>query len=203
MKKRPLAIHLSISVLLLAALFWGCGQQAPEEPAAEAALSQEELGKYGHGIAVRDVRFFWTVQGENIEVKLVAPTNGWIGIGFNPDVPENMKGANFLIGYVKGGKAEVVDHYGTELKKHKDDEKIEGKSDVSNVSGSEQDGQTVLEFTVPLDSGDPMDKPVTVQGDTIVLLAYGRSDSIVLKHRFRAILKVNLSTGDHTVLKIK
>ena len=203
MKKRPHAIHLILSALLLAALCWGCGQEAPEEPAAEAGLSQEELGKYSHGIAVREMRFFWTLQGDNIDVMLTAPTNGWMGIGFNPEVPENMKGANFLIGYFKGGKAEVFDHYGTELKKHKEDEKIEGQSNLSNVSGSEQDGHTVLEFTVPLDSGDAMDKPVNAQSETIVLLAYGRSDSIVLKHRFRAILKVNLSTGEHSVLKIK
>jgi len=203
MKKRPHAIHLTLAALLLVALCWGCGQEAAQEPAAEAALSQEELGKYSHGIAAREMRFFWTLQGDNIDVKISAPTNGWMGIGFNPDVAENMKGANFLIGFVKGGEAQVVDHYGTELKKHKEDEKIEGKSDVSNVSGSEQDGQTVLEFTVPLDSGDAKDKPVDAQGDTVVLLAYGRSDSIVLKHRFRAILKVNLSTGEHTVLKIK
>ena len=203
MKKRPHAIHLTLSALLLAALSWGCGQEAAEEPAAEAALSQEELGKYSHGIAVRDMRFFWTLQGDSIDVKLSAPTNGWMGIGFNPDVPENMKGANFLIGYVKGGKAEAFDHYGTEKNKHKDDEKIDGKSNLSNLSGSEQDGQTVLEFTVPLDSGDSMDGPLSVQGDTVVLLAYGRSDSIVLKHRFRAILKVNLSSGEHSVLKFK
>jgi len=61
---------------------------------------------------------------------------------------------------------------------------------------------------------DPVDKlqligradahrPVSVQGETVVLLAYGRSDSIVLKHRFRAILKVNLSSGEHSVLKMK
>ena len=202
MKKRPSAIRLTLSALLLAALAWGCGPAA-EEPAAGPALSKEELGEYSHGIAARDLRFLWTLQADSIDVKLSAPTNGWIGVGFNPETPENMKGANFIIGFVKGGEAQAFDHYGTELKKHKDDEKIEGKSDVTNVSGSEQDGQTVLEFTVPLDSGDAMDKPVSPQGDTIVLLAYGRSDSIVLKHRFRAILKVNLSTGEHTVLKIK
>ena len=203
MKRRPLAIHLTLSALLLTVLCWGCGQEAPEEPAAEEGLSQEELGEYSHGIAVRDMRFFWTLQKDSIDIKLAAPTNGWMGVGFNPEMPENMKGANFLIGYVKGGKAEAFDHYGTETKKHKDDEKIGGKSDLSNLSGSELDGQTVLEFTIPLDSGDAMDQPLNVQGDTIVLLAYGRSDSIVLKHRFRAILKVNLSSGEHTVLKIK
>jgi len=203
MKKRPLAIYLTLSALLLAVLCWGCGQEAPEEPAAEEGLSQEELGNYSHGIAVREMRFFWTLQEDSIDIKLAAPTAGWMGIGFNPEMPENMKGANFMIGYVKGGKAEVFDHYGTETKKHKDDEKIGGKSDLSNLSGSELDGQTVLEFTIPLDSGDAMDQPLNVQGDTIVLLAYGRSDSIVLKHRFRAILKVTLSSGEHTVLKIK
>jgi hypothetical protein len=202
MKKRTSAIRLTLSALLLAALAWGCGPAA-EEPAAEAALSQEELGEYSHGIAARDLRFLWTLQADSLDIKLSAPTNGWIGVGFNPETPENMKGANFLIGYVKGGEAQVFDHYGTEMKKHKDDEKIDGKSDLSNVSGSEQDGQTTLEFTIPLDSGDAKDTPLTAQGDTVVLLAYGRSDSIVLKHRFRAILKVNLSTGEHSVLKMK
>ena len=203
MMKRPLTIHLTLSALLLAALCSGCGQEAPEEPAAAQELSQEELGSYSHGFAVGDLRFLWTLKGDSIDVKLAAPTNGWIGVGFNPDVPENMKGANFLIGYVKGGEAQVFDHYGTETKKHKEDKKIEGSTDVSNVSGSEQDGQTVLEFSVPLDSGDAKDRPVSAQGETTVLLAYGRSDSIVLKHRFRAILKVNLSTGENSVLNMK
>ena len=201
MKKRPHAILFFLSALLLAALCSGCGQEAPEKPTAGQAISQQELGSYSHGIAVGDLRFLWTLKGDSIDVKLAAPTKGWIGVGFNPDTPENMKGANFLIGYVKGGEAQVFDHYGTEVKKHKEDVKIEGSSDVSNVSGSEQDGQTVLEFTVPLNSGDARDKPVSSQGDTIVLLAYGRSDSVVLKHRFRAIVKVNLSTGEYSVLE--
>jgi len=203
MNQRPSAIHLTLFALFLAVLCSACSQEAAEESAAKQGLSQEELGKYSHGIAVKDLRFLWTLGQDSIDIKLAAPTNGWVGIGFNPEIPENMKGANFMIGYVKGGKAEVFDHYGTEKNKHKEDATIEGKSDVSNVSGSELDGQTVLEFTVPLDSGDPKDKPLNVSGDTIVLLAYGRSDSIVLKHRFRAILRVNLSTGEHSVLKMK
>jgi hypothetical protein len=201
MKKRPSAIYLTFSALLLAALCSGCGREAPEE--AVEVLSQEELGDYSRGISVRNLRFLWTLREGNIAIKLAAPTKGWVGIGFNPEIPEDMKGANFLIGYVKGGKAEVFDHYGIDKNKHKDDEKIDGKTDFSNLSGSEQDGQTVLEFTLPLDSGDAMDQPLNVQADTVVLLAYGRSDSIVLKHRFRAILKVNLSSGEHSVLKIK
>mgnify|MGYP001609383017 CR=1 FL=1 len=113
-----------------------------------------------------------------------------------------MKGANFIIGYVKGGTAAAFDHYGTTENKHKDDTKLEGKTDLSNLSGSEQDGKTVLEFTIPLDSGDAKDTPLSRE-ENIVLLAYGRSDSVVLKHRFRALLKVNLSSGEHSVLIMK
>ena len=81
MKKRLPAIHLTLSALLLAALCSACGQEASEEPAAEEGLSQAELGKYSHGIAAREMRFFWTLQGDSIDVKISAPTNGWMGIG--------------------------------------------------------------------------------------------------------------------------
>jgi hypothetical protein len=203
MMKRPFAICLTFFALFLTALCSSCGQEAPEKPAEKQALPPEELGEYTQGIAVRDMRFLWRLQQDSIDIKLLAPTKGWVGIGFNPETPENMKGASFIIGYVKGGNAEAFDHYGITENKHKDDEKLDGKTNFSNLSGSEQDGQTELAFTVPLDSGDPQDRPLSLEEDTIVLLAYGRSDSIVLKHRFRALLKVNLSTGEHSVLIMK
>jgi hypothetical protein len=202
MIRRTFAIPLTLTVLFLTALGSGCGQEAAEAPAEKEALSPEELGDYSRGIAVRDMRFLWRLQGDSIGIKLAAPTKGWIGIGFNPETPENMKGANFIIGYVKGGEAQAFDHFGTTKNKHKDDEKLEGSTDFSNLSGSEQDGRTELEFTVPLNSGDANDTALNPE-ENIVLLAYGRSDSIVLKHRFRALLKVNLSTGEHSVLIMK
>jgi hypothetical protein len=134
---------------------------------------------------------------------LAAPTKGWVAVGFNPESGEDMGGANLIIGLVKAGKAEVLDHYGTMKEKHKDDEKIGGQTDVSNVSGSEAKGTTELEFTIPLDSGDAKDKPLSLENDNTVLLAYGKSDEIVLKHRFRAILRLNLSTGEHRVVKMQ
>ena len=53
---------------------------------------------------------------------------------------------------------------------------------------------------MPLDSGDAKDTPLSLAGDNIVLLAYGNSDRIVLKHKLRALLSLNLSTGEHRVL---
>jgi hypothetical protein len=84
--------------------------------------------------------------------------------------------------------------------KHKDDDKIGGQSNISNVSGSEEKGTTEVAFTIPVNSGDEKDAALSLDGDNIVLLAYGKSDRIVLKHKFRAVLSLNLSTGEHRVL---
>jgi len=191
--------------LLLAFLMVSCAESEQEAPAESAAktLSQAEIGDYSHGIAVEDMRFLWRLRGDSIDIKLAAPTRGWVAVGFNPETGRTMKGANLLIGLVKDGKAEVVDDYGTMKDKHSDDDRIGGESNVSNVSGSEKDGETEVEFTIPLNSGDTKDTPLSPKGESTVLLAYGKSDRLVLKHKFRAILKVDLSTGDNTVVTVK
>jgi hypothetical protein len=202
MKELPLKACLP---LLLAFLIVSCADSADEAAetyASKQLLTEAELGGYGHGIEVADMRFLWRLREDSIDIKLAAPTKGWVAVGFNPENGEDMGGANLIIGLVKAGRAEVLDHYGIMKEKHKDDEKIGGQADVSNVSGSEANGTTELEFTIPLDSGDAKDRPLSIQDDNIVLLAYGKSDIIVLKHKFRALLKLNLSTGEHRVVKM-
>jgi hypothetical protein len=194
--------------LLLAFLIVSCAdsdEEAREAYASKQLLSQAELGDFSHGIALGDLRFrfLWRLREDSIDIKLQAPTNGWVAVGFNPETGENMKGANLLIGFVTAGKAEVVDHYGTMKDKHKYDDRIGGQTDVSNVSGFEAGGTTEVQFTIPLDSGDAKDRPLSLEDDNTVLLAYGNSDRIVLKHKFRAILRLNLSTGAHRVVKMK
>lgn len=202
MRNRLVGMPLTIVALVVIALGSGCGEQAPEQPVKQEPLPQAELGDYGRGIAAGEMRFLWRLQQDSIDIKLSAPTKGWVGVGFNPETPENMKGANFIIGYVKDGTARAFDHFGTTKNKHKDDEDLEGRTDLSNLSGTEQEGTTVLEFTIPLDSGDPKDRPISRE-ENHVLLAYGRSDSVVLKHQFRSLSKVNLSTGEYSVLIMK
>jgi hypothetical protein len=189
-------------LLFLAFLIFSCA--APEEEAPgeypSKLLAGAELGDYSHGIAVGDMHFLWTPREDSLDIKLEAPTKGWVSIGFNPETGRTMKGANLILGFVRAGKAEVVDHYGTMKDKHKDDDKIGGQTNISNVSGSEVNGKTEIAFTIPLDSADAKDAALSLDGDSIVLMAYGKSDRIVLKHKFRAILSLNLSSGEHRVL---
>ena len=150
--------------------------------------------EYKHEVKDKKISFAWTVDGDNLAVKLVAKTDGWVGIGFNP--AKKMAGANFILGYVKKGKAKIVDEFGIEENKHTSDKKLGGTSDIVLVGGTEVDGVTTIEFTMPLDSVDKNDTKIDINGDTTVLLSYGAGrDSFKTKHKYRSTLIVNLSTG--------
>ena len=153
--------------------------------------------EYKHEVTDKKISFAWAIEGDKgdkLAVKIAAETDGWVGIGFNP--VEKMQGANFILGYVKKGEAKIIDHFGNDETKHESDTKREGTTDAILVGGTEIDGVTTIEFTMPLDSGDKNDSKIDVNGDTIVLLAYGAGrDSFKSKHKYRNALIVNLSTG--------
>jgi DOMON domain len=150
--------------------------------------------EYAHEITEKKITFAWTVNGENIDIKISAKTTGWVAVGFNPS--EKMQDANIIIGYVKKNKVVISDDFGSEANIHKKDTKAGGKNNISNKSGSETGGITTLEFTIPLNSGDPKDRVIIPDGNTTVLLAYGAGrDSFLTKHAIRVSKTVNLSTG--------
>lgn len=150
---------------------------------------------YDHKITEKKITFEWKVNGANIDIRLSAPTTGWVGIGFNPT--DQMKDANFIVGYVKKGKVKVSDDYGKTKKTHSKDTKAGGKKDVTGISGGEENGVTTIVFTIPLDSGDAKDKALDINGVTTVLLAYGAGrDSFKSRHKVHAVLSVNLSSGE-------
>lgn len=177
-KRIPLVLAVAGSLALLSA------------PLASA-------GDYAHEVTAKKISFAWKVNGDKLEVKLAAETAGWVGVGFNPT--EAMKDANYILGYVKDGKVTLTDDFGDTALSHKADDKLGGTEDVSLVGGSEEGGKTTIEFTIPVSSSDANDGKIDVNGDNVVLLAYGPDrDSFKTKHKFRTALKVNLSTGSST-----
>jgi len=150
---------------------------------------------YAHELQAGKMTFAWTVNGKQLDVKLSADTTGWVAIGFHPT--ERMQGANLILGYVKDGKVSLTDDFGDMPTGHKPDDKLGGTEDVTVVGGSEENGRTTIEFSIPLASADVNDGNIDAQGETVVLLAYGPPDrdSFKIKHKFRTEMKVNLTTG--------
>jgi hypothetical protein len=156
--------------------------------------------EYKHTLEVKNMQFDWTIEGDQIHVRLSAKTTGWVGIGFDPE--KAMSGANIIIGAVKDGKFKVEDHYGDRKRGHSNDEKLGGKNDLINPAGKEEDGVTTISFTLPLDTGDKYDKPIDPKAMTKVMLAYGAGkDSFKTRHPYRTVYEINLSTGDNKKLK--
>ena len=165
-----------------------------------AGLCLAGSNEYDHKIAVENVVFEWKLASETIHIRLTAKTEGWVGIGFNPST--RMKDANFIIGYVKKGSVKVADHYGTTQRQHEKDTKLGGQMNISNIAGKEENGVTEINFSIPLNSEDPMDRPIWTDKDNTVLLAYGAGrDSFRARHQFKTALKVNLNTGEFSTLK--
>lgn len=121
--------------------------------------------------------FEWKVEDSTgtVRIKLTAPTTGWLAVGFEPT--SFMNEANLLIGYVSGGTAHARDDYGTGTVTHESDVVLGGTDNVELITGSEASGETVLEFRIPLNSGDAYDK-VLMDGTTYtVIFAYGQNDA--------------------------
>ena len=158
------------------------------------AINTVQGATYEHEVEAKGVTFAWKVDGDTLHGKVSAKTKGWVAVGFNPT--DKMKDGNYILGYVKDGKAEVVDHFGNKNTGHSADDKLGGTSDVTLVGGSEDGGMTTIEFTIPMDSGDKYDSALSADGDTIMLLAFGPDrDSFKPRHRQYAKKTVNLSTG--------
>jgi len=149
---------------------------------------------YDHEVKVKGVAFSWKIDGDTLHAKMSAKTKGWVAVGFNPS--EKMKGANFIIGFVKDGKAEITDHYGKSAVAHAADTKNGGSEDVTLVGGVEEKGVTTIEFSLPINSSDENDGTLSTDGDTVVLLAYAMRDSFKARHKGKpGMITVNLATG--------
>lgn len=149
---------------------------------------------YQHSLKVDKMTFDWSINDDQLAVKLSAPTKGWVAVGFNPS--KKMKDADIIIGYVKNGKVKILDEFGSAATQHKSDKKIGGAENVTVVGGSEANNTTTIEFSIPLNSGDDKDTVIDPNADTIVILGYGSErDSFKVKHKFRDTITVNLGSG--------
>lgn len=147
--------------------------------------------EYPHRTEVAGVEVFWANDATYLRVGLVAPGTGYVGIGFDP--VRRMEGANFILGYVEDGKSYFRDDFGTESTAHMADVDRGGEENIVSSAGTEWADQTILEFIIPLDSGDAMDKPLVPGNSYTVLLAYhDLKDGFSARHGRRGTGEIQL-----------
>ena len=166
------------------------------EPAAEVAWQADGVigeGEYPHTVEAAGVTFYWANDGENLHAAMVAETGGWVSVGFDPE--SRMQGANYVFGYVQDGQTFVADMFGTRPAgpgSHPPDEELGGSNDVLEYAGREEGGVTVVEFKIPLDSGDVYDKPLSAGASYTIIVARGSRDDFDASHSARGSAEITL-----------
>jgi len=168
---------------VLAVFFAGCADQ-PEEKAsgssAEPVLQTVTAdwtpdgvvsdGEYAQKLTLSKGVFevHWKNDAETLYMAIKGETEGWVAIGFEPEVW--MKDADMIIGWVDDGEVSAIDAYSTgNYGPHPPDTDLGGTDDLLEVGGSEKDGFTVIEFKRKMDTGDEFDKAFE-SGQTVSMI---------------------------------
>lgn len=141
-------------------------------------------GEYAHAMEAGGFRVYWSNDAIVLRMGLLSPGTGYVAIGLAPE--RRMQGANFILGAVQNGRTDMRDDYGTGVLSHSADVDNGGSSDILAYEGRELNGQTTIEFIIPLDSGDAFDKPLEPGKTYEVLVAFhSTNDSFSARHSQR------------------
>jgi len=146
-----------------------------------------------HEVSAETMTFRWKIEGKKLTGTVRAKTTGWVGVGFN--ATRAMKDGMFVIGAEKDGKVKVENHFGSSERAHTSYKELGCAETVTNTSGKMVGEYTEISFTIPTDVSDKCSKPLNIDGDTKVLLAYGSGKKFTFAHPFKATMIVNLKTG--------
>ncbi len=158
-------------LLMSSAAAFGGGESESVEPGAGAGAAVVETMEGYSSASASGVNVQWKVDGDAISVQMSAATTGWIAVGFDPS--RQMADADIIIGYVADGEVFLRDDFGIGKVRHGADVDNGGTDDLSNIEGTEIGGVTSISFTIPLDSGDALDKPLVPGSTYKVIVAYG------------------------------
>jgi len=127
-------------------------------------------GEYAHSTSLIDVTIHWFNDANVLRVGLESPANGYVSIGFDPE--DRMEGANYIVAYVEEGEVYIRDDFGIGPTSHAADTDRGGTDNILSYGGTEWADHTVVEFSIPLDSGDAQDKALRPGWTYDILVAY-------------------------------
>jgi len=153
-----------------------------------------DLGEYRNHASISDVQIHWQNDANTLRMALESPGTGYVSIGLDPE--RRMEGANYIIGYVEEGVAHLRDDFGTGTTMHSGDTERGGRDNILSSAGSEWADHTVIEFAIPLDSGDEMDKVLQPGGTYDVIVAYhDLQDGFDTRHSRRGSGQITLDAA--------
>lgn len=131
------------------------------------------------------------IVGDRVEFTLTAPTNGWLGIGFNDR--NSIVGSDLYLMHVIDGKTAGQDMYVKGAGDPRLDQSLGGTSDLQIISGEESAGKTKVVFSLPLNSTEQYDYQLEPGKSLWLILAYSTHDEFAHHSRMRKHVRFTLS----------
>ena len=166
-------------------------QAMGESWAADGTISE---GEYAQEADFNGIRLWWFNDDTHLYLAMEGDTTGWVSVGLNPEL--GMKGADYILGYVADGEAQLWDAWGTERSgaNHPPDQELGGSDDIVDFAGVEENGVTRFEVKIPLDSGDEYDNALQPGESYPIIVAIGDQDQFNAYHSKYAPGEIALST---------
>lgn len=142
------------------------------------------------GIESEGMRFDWSVQGSDLQFTLIAPTTGWVRVGFNTVAAQHQ--ADMIVAWVADGQIHAEDRFAVDPPYIEPDTMHGGTDNVTIIGGSEADGRTRVELKIPLASGEPTDLVMKQGGRYYLILSYADDDDLESPSVVRTAVPVTL-----------
>jgi hypothetical protein len=171
---------MRVSILFVIGVWLVLGAFVTADPLADGIVSDNE---YAHTQSFdnENYQIHWTAINDTIHLGLVGKTTGWVGIGLKPS--QMMKDADIILAGIADGSVYWTDAFSTgNFGPHPKDTELGGTDDIMNLSVSEENGVTCVEFTRKLDTGDPYDARLAVGENVPFLWAMSTDDDPAIKH---------------------
>lgn len=132
----------------------------------------------------------WTHNENEVKFTLSAPTSEWLAVGFTEG--RRIEDTNLIQGCFHEGEVFMQDQYVTDFGEHPPVEALGVPSRISSVEGRQQNGNTIISFSILKEKLDKLHYDLSEGKEINVWLAYSVSDNFDHHSRKRILRSIIL-----------
>lgn len=141
-------------------------------------------------IELGGMTFAYELEDDLIHIELTAPTQGWVGVGFNHE--NSIVGSDLLLFRVKNGKSEGLDMKVKGIGDPVEDKNLGDQVSFLDLAGAETNSKTTVRFSRSLVTGERSDFALQEGASFWLILAYSMHDDFGHHSRMRRHVRIKL-----------
>ena len=141
-------------------------------------------------VSVKGMEFEWNMEDTLLHCKVVAPTKGWVAVGFHEK--DQLAGTNLIMGAVEEDFYKMDDRYIIKPGLHKNVLELGVHEALLNKNVTEKGNSTTMQFSILLEANDSYHHHLIAGKTYYILLAYSLEDDFQHHSIMRTSVKINL-----------